>query len=136
MIGKSLNERYGKLLPLAPEDAVARLEEVLAARAKDVVEVRAQDERAIACVVLRADAGAVRLVRDLGLDVKPGGTAVFGLLGPDAAKAFETTLPQHQREWLARPCGARETKVLLLAGGIALLSIVAEGGKVSVAAVP
>lgn len=133
MIGRSLNQRYGNITPLSPEAAVARLEQLLALRAEDVVRVRAEDARAVACCVVDADEGAVRACRTLGLDMKPGGTAVFGLLGADAAKTF-TSLPPHQRGWLETPCAPRETKVLLLAGGIALLSLVTEGGKVRVSA--
>lgn len=135
MLGRSLNARFGNLVTLAPEDAVAKLEAVLASRAEDVVRVRAKDARAVACVIADADEGVVRVCRGLGLDVKRGGTAVFGLMGTDAAKSFPMLAP-HQKTWLEEPCGARETKVLLLAGGIALLSLVADGGKVTVTAVP
>lgn len=133
MIGKSLRERYA-LGPLAEDTAVATLKEQLATHAKLLVEVRAQDPRMIACLVVRADRAALRLCRALGFDMKPGGTGVFGLLGDDAARLFGE-LPPHQRTWLATACGPRETKVLLVAGGTALLSLETEGGKVAITAV-
>ncbi len=67
--------------------------------------------------------------------MKLGGTGVFGLLGADAARLF-APWPPHQRAWLETPCGPRETKVLLLAGGLALFSLEASAGKVVVTAVP
>lgn len=134
MIGKSLNERY-TVGALAPERASAVLNEMLASQATHLVQVRARDERMIACLVVRADQASVRLCRSLGFEVKRGGTGVFGLLGEDAAGLFPQ-LAEHQRAWLDTPCGPRETKVLLLAGGIALLSLHTNEGKVAITAVP
>src|SRR4029078_13022579 len=121
MIGKSLRERHA-LGALAPDRAVAALNEVLPSEAEHLVQVRVQDARMIACLVVRADAPTVRLCRTLGFSVKLGGTGVFGLLGADAARLF-AHLPAHQRTWLETLCGSRETKVLLLAGGTACLSL-------------
>ncbi len=132
MIGKSLNERH-TLGPLPPERAVALLTDALRTNAALLVEVRAQDARMIACLVVRADPPGMRLCRDLGFEVKRGGSGVFGLLGADAAKLL-TQLTSAEREWLATPCGPRETKVFLVAGGTALLSLETEGGKVVIEA--
>ena len=85
--------------------------------------------RGIACLVVRADKRTVSLCRTLGLGVKLGGTGVVGLLGANAARLF-SELSADQRRWLEEPCGPRETKVLLLAGGTALLSVEANEGKV------
>ena len=132
MIGKSLNDRY-TLGPLPPERAVTLLTAALRTHAALLVEVRAQDARMVACLVLRADAPSVRLCRELGFEVKRGGSGVFGLLGEDAATLL-TSLTNAEREWLTSPCGPRETKVFLVAGGTALLSLATEGGKVVVTA--
>lgn len=134
MIGKSLNARFGHLAPLSEDAASARLGELLAdpARAEDIVRVRTRDATAVAVVVTKADEGAVRACRALGLAMKPGGTAIFGLRGQDAARLLPS-LGDLQRAWLATPCGPRETKVLLMAGGLALLSLFAEDGKVRIA---
>lgn len=134
MIGKSLRERH-TLGALSEERAVTVLKEMLASQAAHLVEVRAQDARMIACLVVRADPPSLRLCRTLGFDVKRGGTCVFGLLGDDAARLF-TELPAHQRSWLEAPCGPRETKVLLVAGGTALLSLETHDGKVAITAFP
>lgn len=134
MIGKSLRERH-TLGVLSEERAVAVLKEMLASQATRLVQVRAQDPRMIACLVVRADPPSIRLCRTLGFDVKRGGSGVFGLLGDDAARLF-TDLPAHQRSWLEAPCGPRETKVLLVASGTALLSVETNEGKVSITAVP
>ena len=134
MIGKSLNERH-KLGALSAERASAVMKTVLASHAKPIVEVRAQDPRMIACVVVQADKLAVRLGRSMGLDLKPGATAVFGLLGSDVLRYF-VDLSAEQREWLEAPCGPRETKVLLVSGGVGLLSVEASDGKVAVTPIP
>ena len=134
MIGKSLRERW-ELGQIEPDEATLVLREQLASQAKPLVEVRAQDPRMIACLVVRADKPALRLCRGLGFDMKPGGTAVFGLLGTDAAELF-AQLPNQQRAWLEAACGPRETKVLLVArGGLALLSLETSEGKLTVTAV-
>jgi hypothetical protein len=132
MIGKSLRERH-TLGPLPSERAVALLTDALRTHAALLVEVRAQDPRMIACLVVRADAPSIRLCRDLGFAVKRGGSGVFGLLGDDAAQLL-AQLTESEREWLATPCGPRETKVFLVAGGTALLSLETEGGKVVIKA--
>lgn len=127
-IGKSLSERFGAMKSLSAEVATRTLEKVIGERGKDVVAVRAQGPDMIACVVVDADDAAVRLCRSIGLEVTRGGTAVFGLRGTDCA----AVLPPHsasQRSWLEAPCGARETKVVLVAGGLGFLTIEAEGGK-------
>lgn len=130
MIGKSLNERFA-LGQLDGGRAALVLERALATMAKPLVEVRARGPKMVACLVVDADKLAVRLCRDLGFDLKRGATAVFGLDGADAARLF-TDLSEAQRAWLAEPCGPRETKVLLVARGLALLTLTAEDGKVSV----
>ena len=134
MIGKSLSERYGiDLQPLADDRAVAIVLQRLDEDAAPLVKVRAQDPRMIACLFVRADAKAVRLCRELGLALTPGGTGVLGLLGADVARLF-SGLTEPRRAWLETPCGARETKVLLIAGGIAMVSIETREGKVTVTA--
>lgn len=134
MIGKSLNERFA-VGPLPAERAAAVLTEMLASQAAHLVQVRSQGPRMIACLVVRADQASVRLCRSLGFEVKRGGTGVFGLLGDDVARLFPQ-LGQHQRDWLELGCGPRETKVLLLAGGLSLLSLETKEGKVTVTALP
>jgi hypothetical protein len=136
MIGKSLNERH-KLGTLSAESAIATLQATLAEQAKPLIEVRAQDARMIACLIVRADKLAVRLCRSMGFDLKQGATAVFGLLGSDVVRFFtDLGISQHQKSWLEAPCGPRETKVLLVAGGVGLLSIETNEGKVSITAAP
>lgn len=130
MIGKSLSERHG-LGALPPERAVALMNEVLDAQARHLVEVRMQDARMIACVVVRADAATRRFCHELGFAVNEGATGVFGLRGEDAARLF-VHLPVAHRRWLEVPCGARETKVMLISGGTALLSLETIDGKVTV----
>jgi|GEM_PF-2223444 len=132
MIGKSLSQRH-VLGPLSKDRAVAVLTEALASRAALLVQVRAQDARMIACLVVRADPPSIRLCRALGFEVKRGGTGVFGLMGDDAARLL-ADLPDPDREWLATPCGPRETKVFLVAGGTALLSLQTNDGKVVIEA--
>ena len=132
MIGKSLRERHG-LGGLQDERAVSIVTEALASQAERLVQVRSQDVRMIACLVVRADAASIRICRALGFDVRPGGTGVFGLLGVDVVR-FLPDLPLRQREWLETACGPRETKVLLVCGGTALLSLATNDGKVVVAA--
>jgi hypothetical protein len=130
MIGKSLSERHGR--GLLPDDrALAIVNEVLASHAAPIVQVRAQGARMIACLIVRADEPAVRFCKALGFEMKLEGTGVLGLLGTDAARFF-AHLSAHQRAWLETPCGARETKVVLIAGGTALLSLETEAGKVTV----
>lgn len=131
MIGKSLNARFG-LVPLPDDRAIAAMKAMLASHAKPIVEVRAQDERMVAIVVARADKLAVQLCERLGLEMKRGGSAVFGLLGADAARLIEG-FTDDRRAWLEAPCGPRTTKVVLVAdGGIALLAIDADRGAVTI----
>jgi hypothetical protein len=132
MIGKSLRERYAPGT-LSEERAVAILNGVLASQAASLVQVRAADPKMIACLVVRANDEAVRMCRALGFRITLGGTGVFGLLGSDVARLFE--VPEAQRPWLEAPCGARETKVFLIAEGTALLSLLTNDGKVVVSAV-
>jgi hypothetical protein len=135
MIGKSLRER-NTLGALSVERAVRALTAVLPSLARPLVEVRAQNERMIACVFVSADKPSARLCKELGFELKPGATAVFGLLGEDASSVLPG-LDDSRRAWLEAPCGARETKVFLVAaGGTALLSIESNGGKVAVTALP
>jgi hypothetical protein len=130
MIGKSLNERF--VLGLIHEErAVALLREVMPAQAAHLVEVRKQDPRMIAVLFVHADKQTVRVCKDLGLAIEPGATGVLGLLGDDAARLFPT-LPDDERAWLQVPSSARETKVLLIAGGRALLSITTGGDQVTI----
>ena len=129
MIGKSLRER-NTLGTLAAERAVRLLTDALPELAQNLVLVRRKDARMIACVFLAADKPSVRLCKDLGFALKPGATAVFGLLGEDAVRILPS-LDDAQREWLDTPCGTRETKVFLVAdGGTALVSIETSSGKV------
>ena len=135
MIGKSLTERHEQR-PLPAYRAEAILREVLETQARPLVEVRARDARMIACLVVRADKLAVRLCRSLGIDIKPGATAVFGLLGTDAATLF-ADVAADRRGWLEAPCARRETKILLIAdGGTALLSLETSSGSVAITALP
>jgi hypothetical protein len=134
MIGKSLRQR-NTLSALSAERAVAVLTEVLPAQARHLVQVRAEDERMIACVFVAADKPSVRLCKELGFYLKLGSTAVFGLLGEDAARVLPE-LEVSRRAWLEAPCGPRETKVFLVAGGTAFLSIETNDGKVTVTALP
>jgi hypothetical protein len=132
MIGKSLRERH--TLGVLPEErAVAVLTSMLASQAAHLVEVRAQDPRMIACLVVRADEPSIRLCRALGFRVKRGGTGVFGLHGADLARLLPD-VSAGDRAWLEAACGPRETKVLLVAGGTALLSLETNEGKVVITA--
>lgn len=133
-IGKKLSER-APLPRLADDVAIGTLERALAAHARPLVEVRAEGPHMIACLVCEADAAVVRTCRKLHIDVRLGGSLVFGLAGEDAARLFGALSPA-QRAWLREPCGARETKVLLLASGVALLSLEVCDGVVSISAGP
>ncbi len=132
MIGKPLRTRY-VLDPLPAARAVAALRTLLGAHATPLVEVRAQGPHMVACLVARADRPSVKLCETLGLAVAAGASVVFGLAGADVARLVPQ-LSESQRAWLAQPCGPRETKVLLLAGGIAALSVEARGGQVEITA--
>lgn len=129
MIGKSLQERHG-LGSLDGARAVVLLQELLGSHAKPIIEVRAQGEDMVACVVAHADEASVRLCRRLGFDLRPGGVGVFGIRGQDAGSLIPG-LPG--AAWLSSPCGPRETKVLLIAEGrTAVLSIESADGKVTI----
>lgn len=130
MIGKSLRARY-ELVDLSAPRATALLNEAMRTLAKDVVLVRARGEHMVACVVVSADRVTLRACLALGLEIKEGRSGVFGLSGEDFATLFPELSPA-RLEWLAAPAGPRETKVFLLAGGLALLSLKIEEGKVSV----
>lgn len=132
MIGRPLSQRYGiALQPLAGDEAAAIVRERLAEDGAALVQVRARDARMIACLFVRADATAVQLCHELGLEMKLGGSGVLGVLGSDAARLFARLAPA-RRAWLETPCGERETKILLIARGIAMLSIDVHDGKVTV----
>lgn len=132
MIGKPLSQRYGiSLGPLPGDEAAAVVRERLAEDGAALVQVRSRDPKMIACLFVRADANAVRLCRELGLEMTPGGSGVLGMLGSDAARLFSELAPA-RRAWLETPCEPRETKVLLVAGGVAMVSIHVSEGKVTV----
>ncbi len=130
MIGKSLRERstFG---PLSTKDAERLCREAMATHAASIVAVRTKDPGLVACVVVRADGLTLRVCQNLGFDLKRGATAVFGIPGVDAGHVFPE-LGEERHAWLAAPSGPRETKLLLLSGGFALLSLVTEAGKVSI----
>ncbi|MBS2014552.1 MAG: hypothetical protein JST00_16820 [Deltaproteobacteria bacterium] len=133
MIGRSLNERF--VLGLVPGPrAIALLEEAMATQSRRIVDIRAQGATMIAVLFVNADRQAVKLCRELGMSLAKGATAVMGLEGEDAARLFPS-LPEAERSWLREPCGARETKVLLISGGRAPLSLTIADGKVTVTAV-
>lgn len=135
MIGKPLSERY-TLGPLAADDAVALMKELLRSQGGPLVEVRARDPRMVAVLVARADEATVRFCRSLGFRLARGGTGVFGVRGGDAGRLFGPNLKDSQRLWLEAPCGARETKVVLVSGGgKAFVSIDTSGGEVALRAV-
>ncbi|WP_146647897.1 hypothetical protein [Labilithrix luteola] len=133
MIGKSLNERY-TLGALEADRAESILSGALPKHAALLVQVRSRDAKMIACLVVDADEATVRECRTMGFDVKAGGSGVFGLLGADLVRFF-SRLPAHQQKWLETPCGPRETKVFLMAGGLALLSVETNDGKVAIKAI-
>ena len=127
MIGKPLGARHA-LAKLDPARALAALQVVLAAQAAHLIAVRAKGPSMVACLVVNSDAYAVKLCRALGMDLKRGRTVVFGLEGDDASRWLEQ-LPKPDRAWLEAPCAERETKVLLVAGGLALISLETRDGK-------
>lgn len=136
MIGRSLGERFGASSGLlTSEEAVAAVREALSTQGENLVRVRKQDAGMIACVVLHADDTAVAFCRSIGLEMKPGGAAVFGLMGTDAAEAL-VRVTEHQRTWLSTPSGPRETKIAIFAKGFALCSVVTENGQVTINPIP
>jgi hypothetical protein len=134
VIGKSLRERL-TLVPIAPERAVALVQGALKPHAAPLVSVRAQGAGMIACLVIKADEATVRRCLALGFELERGGDVVVGLAGEDAARLFQE-LRAEQRAWLEAPSGPRQTKVLLFADGVGLVSIEASGGTVVVTAAP
>ena len=129
MIGKSLTER-SSFGPLSAKDAERLCKEALTTHAAPIVEVRTKDPRMVVCVVVRADTLTVRVCKNLGFDLKRGASAIFGFLGEDAARVFPE-LGAERHAWLGTPNALRETKVLLLSGGFALLSLHTNGKKVT-----
>ena len=134
MIGKSLRARF-ELTPIPDARACALVVQALDSHAQDIVLVRSQGPAMVACVVLRADRVVARTCRGLGLEIKEGHDGVFGLLGTDLVRLI-AGLTQPQIEWLVAPAGERETKVLLLAGGLGLVSVHTEAGRVRVDPAP
>lgn len=128
MIGKPLSERYGHGATLPSDRAVTIVVERLGPDRSALVQVRAQGPGMVACLVVTADAAAVRLCRDLGLDMRLFGTGVVGLLGDDVARLMPR-LSAAQKAWLRTRCGTRETKILLVAGGLALVSVDTTDGR-------
>ena len=136
MIGKSLRERH-TLAPLSNDAATSVMTSMLTTHAAPIVEVRAKDPRMVAVLVAHADEASARLCKSLGFRVTLGASLVFGLVGTDAVQllgdgARVGVLTAAQRAWLSAPCGPRETKVVLLAAGFALLSLEAKDGQVTV----
>lgn len=127
MIGRSLNERFVLGLLAGPR-ALALLESAMPSQSRHLVDVRSRDARMIAVLFVNADRQAVKLCRAIGMSLELGATAVMGLLGDDAARLFPT-LPEAEQTWLREPCAARETKILLIGGGRALLSLTIADGK-------
>lgn len=127
MIGKPLSERFALGLVPGPR-AIALLEEAMATQSRHLVEIRARGATMIAVLFVNADRQAVKVCRDLGMSLEMGATAAMGLEGDDVARLFPT-LPEAERAWLREPCAARETKVLLISGGRALLSVTIADGK-------
>lgn len=123
MIGRSLKERHGVLPLLPPDRAREALSSAMPKHGPDLVEVRKQG--LIAVMVLDAHDGSIRLLESIGLQIAPGGSAVFGLAGPDAAEMFPSL---NQRAWFEAPLGPKETRVVLVTAGLALVSIDVEPG--------
>lgn len=128
MIGKSLRERMS-FGPLSVSDTERLCKEVVASHARALVETRAKSPRMVVCAVVRAEGLTLRVCKNLGFDLKRGATAVFGVRGEDVPAAFpELGPPRH--EWLAVPSRDRETKLLVLSGGFALVGLRIEDGVV------
>lgn len=129
MIGKSLRERMS-FGPLSTAETERLCKEVVASHARAIVEIRAKSPRMIVCAVVRAEGLTLRVCKSLGFDMKRGASAVFGVLGADVPAAFpELGLERHA--WLAVPNDDRETKMLVLSGGFALVALRIEGPTVS-----
>ena len=131
MIGRSLSERHGVPSMLSASEATTALTAALPTHGQHLVEVRAQDM--IAVVVLDAHAGSQKLLEDIGLSLETGRSAVFGLAGVDAAKTFASL---NQRAWFEAPLGPRETRVVLVTTGLALVSIEVASGKTTMRVLP
>jgi hypothetical protein len=134
MIGKPLSERLA-VAALDDGRAVAALEGLLASQGAPLVEVRSKGPGMVACLVANADQAAARLCKSLGFRIRRGATCVFGLAGADAARLFPLLGPE-QRAFLEAPARARETKIVLVAGGLAVLSVDIEAGRAAITAVP
>jgi hypothetical protein len=126
VIGKPLSARFGEIDRIDGEVAIATLDPVLDARAREIVAVRAKG--LLACVVVEADARVVKALSRIGLEMRPGGSAVFGLAGSDVARAF-AFLRERERAWVQAPPVERETKIILFAAGYALVSVIADHGR-------
>ncbi len=131
MIGKPLSQRQGVLTMLSAEEATAALAAALKAQGRHIVEVRAQ--QMVAIVVLDAHPASQKLLEGIGLSLQSGSSAVFGLAGADAANTFASL---NHRGWFEAALGPRETKVVLVTTGLALVSIEIEGGKTSMRVLP
>ncbi|MFO0676202.1 MAG: hypothetical protein U0169_06690 [Polyangiaceae bacterium] len=132
MIGRSLNQRHS-LAPLSGDVASKELTALLRTHARPIIEVRAKGASMIVVAVVRATTPVVKRMHSLGIEVREGATALFGLDGEDAAGLFPE-FGADGAEWFRTPAEARETKILLFAGGTALASIRTEAGEVSVEA--
>lgn len=130
VIGKPLSARLS-FGPLSSDDATRLAREVLRTHAAPIVEVRRKGAGMVVVCVLRADGLTLRVCKNLGFDLRRGSSAVFGVLGEEAARAFPE-LGEARLGWLAEPSGPRQTKLLVLSGGFALVAVEAEGSAVSV----
>jgi len=129
MIGKSLRERatFG---PLSAAETERLCREVVASHPRAIVETRAKSPRMVVCAVVRATGLTLRVCKSLGFDIKKGASAVFGVLGEDVPAAFPE-LGAERHGWLAVPSEERETKMLVLSGGFALVALRIGSGGVS-----
>jgi hypothetical protein len=133
VIGKSLSARFGDLQRIDGASAIMATERALDERAREIVAVRAKG--LLACVVIDADLRVVKALARLGLDMRLGGSAVFGLAAADVARSF-AFLDDAARGWVSAPPALRETKILLFTTGYALLSVTSEGGQKTIALGP
>lgn len=129
MIGKSLTER-SSFGPLSLADTERLAKEIVASHARAIVETRAKSAKMVVCAVVRAEGLTLRVCKNLGFDLKRGASAVFGVRGDDVPSAFPELGPDHHA-WLAVPSVDRETKMIVLSGGYAVLGLKIEGGSVA-----
>ncbi len=134
MIGKSLNERFATHR-FTSDRAKDLLDETMRTHAQEIVAVRARGPEMVAIVVLgskkaKKENAATLVCRELGFQMKPGGTGVVGVAGTDVPGVIPS-LSEARRAWLATPSAANETKVVLAEAGIAFLAIDVEDGKVT-----